>query len=96
MQWRVITSFLRHQNSRLPERNCDGVAFRKRTKTASRSRMGHLRKDLPAVAQHFGDMSVHLFHAEEPLPMVGSVPASLVGEGFDLHRNRVASPRLAT
>ena len=49
------------------------------------SRMGDLGEDLPALAQHFPDVSVHFLHAEEPLPMVGSVPAALVAEGFNLH-----------
>ena len=47
--------------------------------------MGDLRKHLPALAEHLPDVSVHLLHAEESLPVVGSVPTSLVGERFDLH-----------
>ena len=51
------------------------------------TRMGDLREDPPALAQHRRDVSIHLFHAEESLPVVGSVPASLVGERRDLHLN---------
>ncbi|MGA6954861.1 MAG: hypothetical protein WBY73_07130, partial [Candidatus Acidiferrales bacterium] len=60
------------------------------------ARMSDLREDLPPLAQHLPDVNVHLFHAEESLAMIGSVPASLVGEGLDLHLNPVPSSCLKT
>jgi hypothetical protein len=81
---------------KLPESNRDGIALGKRTKAAPVSRVGHLREHLPAFAQHLPDMSIHPFHAEEPLPMVGPVPASLVCERLDLHLNPVPSTCLET
>lgn len=76
---------LGQENSRLPESDRDGVAFRERTQAAPTTGMGDLRKHLPALAQHLPDVSIHLFHAEESLPMVGSVPASLVRKRLDPH-----------
>ena len=60
------------------------------------ARMGNLGEYLPALAQHLPDVGVHILHAEEPLPMVGSVPASLIGEGFNLHPNPAPSTYLET
>ena len=65
---------------RVPEGDRDGIAFRKRTKAASLSRVGDLREDLPAFVEHFTDVSLHHFHAEEFLPMVSPVPAPFVCE----------------
>ena len=76
---------LSYENSRLRESDRDRIAFRKRTQPAPMTGMGDLRKHLPALAEHLPDVSVHLLHAEESLPVVGSVPTSLVGERFDLH-----------
>lgn len=42
--------------------------------------MGNLRQDLPAIARHLLNMSVHLFHVEESLPVVDPVPTALVRE----------------
>jgi len=80
-----IVPRLRYEKSMFPKSNRDGIALGKGTNAAPVPRVGDLREDLPAGAQHLRDVSVHFFHAEESLPMVGSVPASLVGEGFNLH-----------
>lgn len=85
-------ALLGQKNSRFSEGDRDGIALGKRAQAAPSARVGHLREDLPALAQHLPDVSVHLFHAEEPLPVEGSVPASLVGEGFDLQLKTVRVP----
>jgi hypothetical protein len=76
-------------HSRFSEGDGYGIAFRKRTKPSPRA--ARLREHLPALAQHLREVSVQLLHAEESLPMVGSVPGSFVGVGFDLHLNPVPS-----
>jgi len=55
--------------------------------------VGHLREDLPALAQQLSDVSAHLFHVEVRLPVVGSLPASLVGEGFAASENSLSTCR---
>lgn len=47
--------------------------------------MGRLRQEFPPLAQHVGNVAVHPLHAEESLPVIGSVPAFFVCEGFHLH-----------
>lgn len=84
---RAYSVGLWHEKSRLRESDRDRISFRKRTQAAPVTRMGDLRKHLPALAEHLPDVSIHLLHVEESLPMVGSVPASLVGERLDLHSN---------
>jgi hypothetical protein len=47
--------------------------------------MRRLSQDLPLLTQHFGNVAVHPLHAEESLPVIGSVPAPFVCERFHLH-----------
>jgi|HubBroStandDraft_4_1064222.scaffolds.fasta_scaffold12267_2 hypothetical protein len=76
----IALRWLLHEDLRLLEGNCDGVALAKGTKTEPLPRIGHLREDPPAATRHLPDVAVHLFHAEDFYSMVDSVPAALVGE----------------
>jgi hypothetical protein len=89
VRWLLLFKILRSVSpagsSRLLKCNRDRVALGERLDASAPAGVGSLGQNLPAVPKHLGNVSVHPLDTEEPLAMVGSVPASLVCVGFHLH-----------
>src|SRR5438552_12151070 len=80
----------------LSKRNCDGIAFRKASKSSAISGMGVFRHYFPTVVQHACNMLVHGLHArEQPLPVVPPRPISFVSKRPHFHRYPLAAFSLA-
>src|SRR5579883_1858960 len=70
----------------LAKRNRNSVTLRERFKSAAVAGVRCLGHDLPSVAQHAGNVTVHRLHArQQSLPIVFSCPIPFIGKRFNLH-----------